>query len=104
MDAVFERVSRERIYEITGVQFLPFNTLFQLYATCRTTPGLIEQSEFLLTIPDLLNYWLTGSPRGIYDRDYDAVGRREDAQLVDPDDGRTGFAVAAVPPDRAAGE
>jgi rhamnulokinase len=64
MDAVFERVSRERIYEITGVQFLPFNTLFQLYAACRTTPGLIEQSEFLLTIPDLLNYWLTAGKAG----------------------------------------
>jgi rhamnulokinase len=61
MDAVFERVSRERIYEITGVQFLRFNTLYQLYAACQMSPGLIEQAESLLTIPDLLNYWLTGN-------------------------------------------
>jgi rhamnulokinase len=59
MDAVFEKVSRERIYEITGIQFLPFNTLFQLYAACHASPGLIEQAESLLMIPDLLNYWLT---------------------------------------------
>jgi len=31
MEAVFERVSRERIYAITGIQFLPINTIYQLY-------------------------------------------------------------------------
>ena len=35
MEAVFERVSRDRIYAITGIQFLPINTLYQLYAACR---------------------------------------------------------------------
>ena len=30
MEAVFERVPRERIYAATGIQFLPFNTLYQL--------------------------------------------------------------------------
>ena len=35
MEAVFERVARERIYAVTGIQFLPFNTLYQLYAACR---------------------------------------------------------------------
>jgi rhamnulokinase len=59
MDSVFEKVSRERIYEITGIQFLPFNTLYQLYAACRMSPGLIERAESLVMIPDLLNYWLT---------------------------------------------
>ena len=52
MDSVFARVSRERIYATTGIQFLPFNTLYQLYAT---PPKVIERSECLLTIPDLLN-------------------------------------------------
>ena len=32
LEAAFERVSRERIYEITGLQFLPFNTIYQLLA------------------------------------------------------------------------
>lgn len=66
MEAVFEKVSRERIYLITGIQFLPFNTLYQLYWACRTSPGLIEQSESLLMIPDLLNYWLTGNRSSEY--------------------------------------
>jgi rhamnulokinase len=59
MDAVFTKVSRERVYEITGIQFLPFNTLYQLYAACQMSPELMEQAESLLMIPDLLNYWLT---------------------------------------------
>jgi rhamnulokinase len=61
MDAVFQRVPREEIYAVTGIQFLPFNTLYQIYATCRTTPALIDSAHALATIPDLLNYWLTGN-------------------------------------------
>ncbi len=60
MDAVFERVTAERIYAITGIQFLPFNTLFQLYAACRTMPRLIDAAASFGTIPDLINFWLTG--------------------------------------------
>ena len=52
---------REEIYAVTGIQFLPFNTLYQLYAACRTSPALIDSAHALATIPDLLNYWLTGT-------------------------------------------
>jgi rhamnulokinase len=60
MEAVFERVSREEIYDLTGIQFLPFNTLYQFFVACRATPQLLEAAQSLVTIPDLLNYWLTG--------------------------------------------
>ena len=60
MDAVFARVPREEIYAITGIQFLPFNTLYQLYVACNAAPKLIDAAQSLVTIPDLLNYWLTG--------------------------------------------
>lgn len=60
MEAVFQRVPAEEIYGITGIQFLPFNTLFQLYAASRATPKLLEAASAFTTIPDLLNYWLTG--------------------------------------------
>jgi rhamnulokinase len=59
MEEVTALVSRERIYDTTGVQFLPFNTLYQLYAACRQTPRLIDSAASIATIPDLLNYWLT---------------------------------------------
>jgi rhamnulokinase len=63
MQEVMALVSPERIYETTGVQFLPFNTLYQLYAACQQTPLLIDSAASLATIPDLLNYWLTGELR-----------------------------------------
>ena len=60
MDEVFQRVTRDTIYSFTGIQFMPLNTLYQFYAACRSTPRLIEAADALLTIPDLLNYWLSG--------------------------------------------
>ena len=60
MEAVQQRLPADEIYEVTGIQFLPFNTLFQLFAACQSTPKLIEASCSFVTIPDLLNYWLTG--------------------------------------------
>lgn len=60
MAEVWQRVSRERIYAITGIQFLTFNTLYQLYAACRATPKLIDAATRFATVPDLLNYWMTG--------------------------------------------
>ena len=50
----------ERIYDATGIQFLPINTLYQLYAASEKTPRLLKTAESLVTIPDLVNYWLTG--------------------------------------------
>src|ERR1700751_6039678 len=60
MERVFERIPREEIYAITGIQFLSFNTLYQLYAAYESTPQLIENAHHFVTIPDLLNYWLSG--------------------------------------------
>ena len=85
MEEVWQRVSREQIYAITGIQFLVFNTLYQLYAACRTDaqPHRRRRRAFA-TIPDLLNYWMTGElTRRIHDGDDDAVRRREDAKLGD---------------------
>jgi len=62
-ETVWERVCFDRIYSITGIQHLVFNTLYQLYAACRSTPELIAKTQSFATIPDLLNYWLTGELR-----------------------------------------
>ena len=63
MDDVFRRVSKERIYGTTGIQFLWFNTLYQLYAACQRAPETIAAAHHVGTIPDVLNLWLTGSLR-----------------------------------------
>ena len=61
MEEVLRHVTRETIYSITGIQFMSINTLYQFYAACRSTPRLIDAAHALVTIPDLLNYWLSGS-------------------------------------------
>jgi rhamnulokinase len=66
LESILARVPRERIYEITGIQFLPINTLVQLYAATRATPEIVDRAESLLTIPDLLNFWLTGNRAAEY--------------------------------------
>jgi len=60
MDEVTARLSRERIYSVTGIQFMPINTLYQLYAASRRTPKRLAEAKALLTMPDLFNFWLTG--------------------------------------------
>lgn len=61
MELVFEKLSREDIYRETGIQFMPINTLYQLFAAKRDTPDLLRAARTLLMIPDLFHYWLTGN-------------------------------------------
>src|SRR5207244_3159980 len=60
LEAAFERVPREDIFSQTGIQFLPINSLYQLLALARADDPSLQLASTLLTIPDLLNYWLTG--------------------------------------------
>src|SRR5438445_9774098 len=48
LEAAFRRVPRERIYEITGLQFLPFNTLYQLLALSESNSPILEVAETML--------------------------------------------------------
>jgi rhamnulokinase len=58
----FHRVPREEIYARTGIQFLEFNTLYQLLAhACGLDCELLDTTATLLLMPDLFRYWLTGS-------------------------------------------
>ena len=60
MQDALTSVSRESIWEATGIQFMPFNTVYQLLARHRRCPEMLEQAERLLMIPDLLHNRLTG--------------------------------------------
>lgn len=66
MDAALTLVPRENIYDITGIRIRPFNTLYQLFSASLRTPKLLDAAKALLTIPDLLNYWLSGSVASEY--------------------------------------
>ena len=60
MEAVCARLGRDTIYARTGIQFLPFNTLYQLVADHERAPARLARAATLLTMPDLLHFWLTG--------------------------------------------
>jgi rhamnulokinase len=62
MDEVFGRLSREAIFAVTGLQFLSFNTLYQLVAQARE--GWPAGASRLLMMPDLCHHWLCGALTG----------------------------------------
>ena len=57
-DKVHDRLSHADLYAVNGLQFLPFNTIYQLAAH---DPQQLATARRLLLVPDLLTYWLTGS-------------------------------------------
>ena len=52
-----KKIGKERIYSTTGIQFLPFNTIYQLYAA-RDLPEYKKAAKFLM-LPDLINFLFT---------------------------------------------
>jgi rhamnulokinase len=56
----FREFPAEELYQLTGIQFMPFNTIFQLYALQKENPAWLKLAETVLFMPDLLNFLLTG--------------------------------------------
>lgn len=60
LDRAFQIVPREEIFNRTGIQFMQFNTLFQLLAMREQGSHLLDAASTLLMLPDLFNFWFTG--------------------------------------------
>ncbi len=60
MEEFLLKISRERLYQLTGIQFLPFNTVFQLYSMVRDQSLQLKSASDLLFMPDIFNYFFTG--------------------------------------------
>jgi rhamnulokinase len=60
VERAFTRMPMSEIYSNTGIQFLQLNTLYQLFAMAEQHAPALDIAHTFLTIPDLLNYWLTG--------------------------------------------
>ncbi len=56
-----EKISKEKVYEKTGIQFMNFNSLFQIYAMRKAGNVALENADKILFIPDALSYMLTGN-------------------------------------------
>ena len=60
MEKTFTKISRQRLYEITGIQMLPFNTVHQLVAHVEEFPEDWNRAAFWLNLPEYFQYRLTG--------------------------------------------
>ena len=58
VDLVQRIVDQEELYAAGGLQFLPFNTLYQLAVD--KADGLLDADTEMLMLPDLFGFWLTG--------------------------------------------
>ncbi|MBP1989715.1 rhamnulokinase [Paenibacillus eucommiae] len=61
MEKLFAELPASEIFASTGIQFLQFNTIFQLYALKQANSPWLQEGNRLLMIPDLLRYFLTGN-------------------------------------------
>jgi rhamnulokinase len=56
-----KRFGADALFARSGTAALPFNTIYQLVAHQRRDPALLARAHRLLTIPDLLHHWLSGT-------------------------------------------
>lgn len=60
VDRFCKEMPKEEVYAKTGIQFMDFNTLFQLDTIRRNNPEVLDNADKILFIPDALSYMLTG--------------------------------------------
>jgi len=63
MEEFFKKIPRQRVYELTGIQFLQFNSLFQLFSMKRDKSLLLDMASNLLFMPDVFNYLFAGEKK-----------------------------------------
>ena len=54
-------ITKKEVYDVTGIQFMNFNSLFQLYAMQREENTALKHAEKILFVPDALSWMLTGA-------------------------------------------
>lgn len=57
----FEIVPREKVYDLTGIQVMNFNSLYQLFTLSQNNSSLLKATKEILFMPDALAYLLTGN-------------------------------------------
>ena len=53
-------ISKKDVYDVTGIQFMSFNSLFQLYAMRKENNSALKHAKKILFVPDALSWMLTG--------------------------------------------
>ena len=66
MDAFFNIMPKQDTYNLSGIQFMQFNTLFQLFSSVNGNDPALQVADKLLFTPDVLNYLFTGVGKNEY--------------------------------------
>ncbi|MDB5295204.1 MAG: pentulose/hexulose kinase [Phycisphaerales bacterium] len=99
MARLFDVVPRDEVFAATGIQFMPFNTLYQVFSMLDRKTGLLAAAETMLFVPDLFNYLFTGVAKA-------EASIASTSQMVDPRTGtwatglleRVGIPTRLLPP------
>lgn len=99
MEDAYKVVSKDDIFAATGIQFMQFNTLFQLFSMLKQKPAMLAATKTLLFMPDLFNYLFTGVARAEF-------SIASTSQMLDPTTGqwatgllqKLGLPTAILPP------
>lgn len=59
-EKLFEKIPEKELYQLSGIQQMSINTMYQLLALQEKEPKLLAKAKHLLMMPDLINYRLTG--------------------------------------------
>ena len=59
IEKALEKIDKDKFYQITGIQFMELNTVFQLLSLKEQRPDLLAKADKMLLMPDLFNYFLT---------------------------------------------
>ena len=87
MEEVFSIIPKSELYNLTGQQFMKFNTVFQLYAMKYHDYTSLREADMLLMMPDTFNYFLTGVKAAEYTvasttQLLDAAGRNWSGEVI----------------------
>lgn len=78
LEDAFKKIPREQVFRRTGIQFMRFNSIYQLLALQRARSPLLDAAESMLFMPDLFHYWLSGVKANEYTN-------ATTGQLIDPE-------------------
>lgn len=59
-ERLFKKIPEKELYMMSGIRQMSINTMYQLLATKEKNPSLLNNADYMLMIPDLINYRLTG--------------------------------------------
>lgn len=88
MERYFEKIPKDEVYQRTGIQFAPYNSLFQLFACHETNYEPFLKAEHYLFTPDYINYRLSGKMACEYtilstSQFLDPVTKQIDSKLIE---------------------